>query len=232
MKAFIICGYGIPEDIEKNVNYTTYLHVAFNTIYEHVAGEEAFIIACGGPTNCTPPFDGTEAELILDYLSDLADRDGVSTQTENWSFIPESKSLSTLENFLFAKNILDGVSFQGAAFVFCEKTREPRVKTFTEKIFGESTTVIPIDFDISQNRYLDPATIQRKEEFGITEGLWTLEDPERIEKHHAFFERKFAFIRKRQSEGLSHEDAVKEWFEFGPKELQELMPDHPLLSNN
>lgn len=228
MQAFIICGYGIPENITQDVNYTTYLHQVLNSIYTTAKGQEALIIPCGGPTKCDPPYEGTEADVIAEYLSKLADREQMNEHTGSWKIVPEDESLSTLENLVFAKRLLNNKAVKHVT-VFCEQTRVARVTAFAQEIFDQQTTVTPIDFDISKNRYLDPAVLGRKEAAAIEEGLWTLEEPDRLERHHEFFTRKFAFLRKRQAEGLSHVDAVKEWFE-NKEVVRKLMPDHPLLN--
>lgn len=229
MNAFIICGYGIPEDIAHDVNYTTYLHLIFNSIFTDAAKQESIIVPCGGPTKCDPPFEGTEAEMLADYLSKLAKRKEVSEQTKKWKFVPEKESLSTLENLLFAKKIFDNTVSIENIMIFCEKTREKRVQAFADQIFDQNVSVSAIDFDISKNRYLDPDALNKKEALAMKEGLWTLQEPERIKKHHELFEKKFAFLRKRQSEGLSHVEAVEEWFKHWKDLTRELMPDHPLL---
>jgi hypothetical protein len=229
MNIFVICGYGIPADIWKDQNYLTYLHVVFNKMFELSAGEEAVIIPSGGPTQCIPPYKGTEAEAISSYLNEFLQRPELKTRTSAWKVIPEKRSLSTIENFLFAREILDKGKLEGAITIFAEKTREERLKIFAEEIFGASAMVHAIDFDTSKNRYINPAIIQKKEADALNEGLWTLKEPERIEMHHTLFEKKFAFLRKRESEGLSHIDAVAEWFECQEELTRELMPDHPLL---
>lgn len=213
MAIFIICGYGIPEDIRKDENYLAYLHIAFNTLFVQAAGKDAAIIPCGGPTNCKPPFTGTEADALAAFLREQMMRDELRPLTLDWSIFPEAKSLSSLENLVFAKEIMESESLNGDVHVFCEKTRENRVTQFAEKIFvGSRVAIHAIDFDTSKNRYLDPAILGKKESVALIEGLLTLENPERLKEHHALFEKKFAFIRQRQSEGLSHVDAVTEWF--------------------
>ena len=229
MQAFIICGYGIPKDIAHDVNYTTYLHLVFNFIYQQEANQEAIIVPCGGPTKCDPPFEDTEAETIINYLMELSQRQEVAEKTNKWKFIPEDKSLSTLENLLFARKILDDVAPIEKITIFCEKTREKRVEAFANDIFDQDVSISAIDFDISKNRYLDPNTLNKKEALALKEGLWTLQEPERIKKHHDFFQKKIGFLRRRQSEGLSHVDAVKEWFENHQDVMRELMPDHPIF---
>lgn len=230
MNIFLICGYGLPKDIREDQNYVTYLNVIFNRMYELAARHEAAIIPCGGPTNCEPPFQGTEAQMITDYIRDLMNREATHEQTMDWNIFPETRSLSTLENLIFAKEIIRLQKLKGSITLFCEKTREARLRLFADHVFQDaSVDVFAIDFDISKNRYLDQEIIQRKENVATQEGLWTLQDPERMQKHHELFEAKFAFLRKRQSEGLSHVDAVKEWFKNEKRIMQEIVPDHPFL---
>lgn len=229
MQTFIICGYGIPEDIHKDTNYTTYLNLVFNEMYEKAANKEAVIIPCGGPTKCELPYNETEADVISDYLESLMKRSETLKQTSGWTIVLEDRSLSTLENLIYAKEIMVEKELNEDVVIFCEKTRTLRVQAFANHLFGENTTVNPIDFDISKNRYLDPSVLDQKEKLGLQEGLWTLESKERIDKHHEFFQKKFEFLRRRQSEGLSHVDAVGEWFKNEKEIIHTLMPDHPFF---
>ena len=230
MYIFIICGYGIPEDIASDQNYSTYLRIAFNFIYALAGNKQAAIIPCGGPTNCNPPYNGTEAEAIADHIQQLMKRDSVSYATQEWSLYPENTSLSSLENLLFAKRVMETHRLAGRIAILCEQTRKDKMTEFSKIIFHKvDVQVIPIDFDVSANRYLDPQVIKEKEQMGIREGLWTLEDPERLKRHHEFFEKKFEFLRQLQREGMTHVEAVSEWFKNEKQVIQQLMPDHPLL---
>jgi hypothetical protein len=230
MHTFIICGYGTPDDIREDQNYVTYLHITFNKIYSQVPRQEAAIIPCGGPTRCETPFDQTEAGSIAAYLKELMSREELVSHTNNWKILPEEQSLSTLENLVFAKRIMDEQNIQGPITIFCEATRPKRLEAFAKQIWPDTNVIInAIDFDVSKNRYIDPEILEKKETLATKEGLWTLEDSERLARHHELFSRKFDFIRKRQSEGLSHVDAVNEWFVKQKDIMRELMPDHPLL---
>lgn len=230
MNIYLICGYGIPKDIRGDQNYCTYLHLVFNRMYELSARQDAVIIPCGGPTNCEPPFEGTEAQLIAEFLRDLMNREVTREHTRGWNIFPETKSLSTLENFIFAKEIIQQQALKGRMHVFCEKTREQRIRLFADHIFqDQAVDIFAIDFDISKNRYLSPEAIRQKEDLATQEGLWTLQSPERMQKHHELFDAKFAFLRKRQSEGCSHVDAVREWYTREKQIMREIMPDHPFL---
>ncbi len=231
MKVFIIPGYGIPESIERDQNYLTYLHVAFNRIYNAAKGEKALIIPCGGPTNCTAPYEGTEAAAIAAYIRKLIDQPAMGDRCVKWSIKLEDRSLSTLENLVYAKEIIDGENDVESTVIFCEATRQRRLQMVGGVVFGQSVfmKVEAIDFDISANRYLDPAVIERKENTEIQGSLWALENPERLAKHHELFERKFALLRSLQDDGMSHVDAVAEWYRRAPSMIAELMPDYPGL---
>lgn len=229
MHAFLLCGYGIPHDITQDPNYTSYLHQVFEIISQQAANQQALIIPSGGPTHCEPPFDLTEAEVMAEYFSYLSNRPEVAASTHLWRLVLEDQSLSTLENLLFTKKLLDHEQAIESITIFCEKTREQRMKIVAKKVFGPTALIHAIDFDTSKNRFLDADVIQRKEALALKEALWTLEDPTRAKRHHTLFQKKIDFLRKRQTEGLSHEDAVAQWFTQQEKLLRELMPDHPLL---
>lgn len=231
MNIFIVCGYGLPKDIRNDQNYTIYLQTAFNRMYDLASKQEATIIPCGGPTNCESPYAGTEAGAITERLREFIDRETFGETTSQWTIIPEEASLSALENLLFAQRILREQNLTGPVTIFCEKTREMKVGLFAERVFlNTEIHVHAIDFDGSKNRYLDPEIIQKKEGFSTKEGLWTLEHPERIQKHHELLQTKFDFLRKRQTEGLSHVEAVKEWIEREADVIRESMPDYPFFN--
>ncbi|MFZ2681727.1 MAG: ElyC/SanA/YdcF family protein [Patescibacteria group bacterium] len=229
MNIFIVCGYGIPKDIKTDENYRTYLNIAFNRIYSHALEKEAVIIPCGGSTATEPPYEGTEAAAIGAYIQEFMSRAELENATEQWQIVLEDESLSTLENLLFAKRIIEQQQLRGPVTVFCEESRQERILATAHAILGSDIKVESIDFDISKNRYLDPKIIRRKEQAALLESLWTLEKPERLELHHEFFARKFTFFRERQAQGMSHTDVVTEWYNQTPQLLKELMPDHPLL---
>jgi len=217
------------KDINTDVNYRTYLNVVFNHIYTVAANQPAMIIACGGPTIGEGVLEGTEAALMSGYLRTMMNRAFTQPQTKDWSIVLEDQSLSSLENHLFAKRIIDEHKIEGPVTIFCEATRTGRLRTTAEKIFDAPVVVEPIDFDVSQNRYLDDSAIRQKEDRALSEALWALESPDNLAHHHAIFSAKIDFFRQRQSEGATHADVIAEWFAQAPEILKRLIPNHPLL---
>lgn len=227
MNTYIICGYGIPKDIHTDENYITYLHTIFNAMYRAAANDHALIIPCGGETNCTAPFDGNEAEMMHLYLQGLIRRNNLQEQTAAWQFLDESESLSTLENIINAKSIVDARKDAGPITIFCEYTREHRVKELTKRIFSHPVTVQSVDFDTSKQRYQDPVHIEKRESAELKTALWVLEREDRRQQYHAFFEHKMSFLREQQKRGMSHVDAIAAWH-VEAERLMRTMPDHPL----
>lgn len=215
MKAFIVCGYGIPKDIHADQNYLTYLNIVFNRIYSEAKDHAALIIPCGGPTACTPPYLGTEAESMGAYLNELIIRDCMNATTRAWQIVPEDRSLSSLENLLFAKDIVQKYGGEEVV-VFCEATRVARNTQVLHRVFPHQLcSVQGIDFDISQNRYLANDVIEKKERAELEHVFWALESEEHLAEHHAFFEEKFRKLRQWDAEGMTHADAVTRWFKEG-----------------
>jgi len=233
MKVFIVCGYGIPEDITKDKQYSTYLSLVFNALYSMARGEPALIIPSGGPTSCTSPYSGTEAEMIADALKALMAREATREAAREWIIIPETDALSTLENLVYAKRIIDENASGAEIVIFCEMTRKTRIEEVGKRIFGRALSQVEaIDFDVSANRYLDPARIEEKEQAETAGALWALESPERLAAHHELFVRKFKLLRDLQAKGVSHVEAVAEWYKVAPQWIDELMPGHPASTPN
>jgi hypothetical protein len=224
---FLICGYGVPEDIATDRNYQTYLTVVFNMMYAMARGADATIIPCGGPTSPRAPYTETEAKMIGGFLERLLSRKETAEECKAWKIVLEDRSLSTLENLVYARDIIRDRGILGTVTVFCEVTREERVRAVAEKVFAREVTVVPVDFDLSPNRYLEPGFIRKKEETETALSLWSLDDPARFAKHHELFERKFSLLRKLDAEGVPHAEAIRRWYELAPQWMDELLPGRP-----
>jgi len=222
---FLVFGYGIPKDILKDENYNFYLKMVFNKIYENAVintDTKLKIIFCGGETDMFKPYKRNEAdEMIKFFTAVIKQRPFLNPITKNWLFISEKESLSTLENLIYSKKIIQKRKIKKANFfIFCEQTREKRIKIIVKKIFDKNYNfqVVPIDFDVSANRYLSPDFLAKKEKAELEHSLWALQNPENLKKHHEVFVERIGYLRKAGPK--VHVEAVKKWWEQKLKELK------------
>ncbi len=221
---FLISGYGIPKNILKDENYNFYLKLVFNKIYELTTSSKnkwPIVITCGGKTDMFKPYKRTEADEMLRLLkSFIKERKFLKPITKNWLFIAENKSLSTIENLLNSNGLIKNRKIKKAnVFIFCEQTREKRIKILAKKTLYKNykIKILPIDFDVSKNRYLSPDFLNKKEKVELKHSLWALKSPTNLKKHREVFEEKIEFLRKAGNK--THTNAVREWWE---KKLNEL----------
>ncbi len=222
---FLVFGYGVPKDILKDENYSFYLKMVFNKIYDFIVKnniEKPITIFCGGETDVIKPYKRNEADEMIRFFTTLIkERPFLKSLTQNWLFISEKESLSTLENLINSKRIISKRRIKKANFyVFCEQTRQRRIKVLAKKIFDKNYNflVVPIDFDVSANRYLSPEFLAKKEKVELEHSLWALQSPEKLKKHHEVFVEKIEYLRKAGPK--VHVEAVKKWWEQKLKELK------------
>lgn len=222
---FLVFGYGIPKNILKDENYNFYLKMVFNKIYSFAVKnkvEKPIIIFCGGKTDMLKPYRRNEADEMIKFFKKLInERPELKSLTQNWLFIPEKKSLSTLENLINSRNIIINHRIKKANFhIFCEQTRLKRIQILAKKILPKNYnySVVPIDFDVSTNRYLPAEYLAKKESAELKHSLWALQSSENLKKHHQIFEEKLAYLRK--ADHKTHAKAVKEWWDQKLKELK------------
>jgi hypothetical protein len=220
---FLVFGYGIPKNILKDENYNFYLKMVFNHIYNLVIqkGISSPIVICsGGKTDMFKPYQRTEAEEMIKLLKKLVKRPFLKTATQDWLFLEEKESLSTLENFINCKTLLKKKKITKAnVYIFCEKTREKRVRVVGKEVFGKSFNfqVMPVDFDNSANRYIAPELIAKKERIELKHSMWALENTQNLKKHHKLFKEKIDYLRK--AGPGAHTESVKKWWEEKLKEI-------------
>lgn len=222
---FLIFGYGVPRNIFKDENYNFYLKMVFNKVYDLVTKNKprkTLVLFCGGKTDMVKPYERTEAGEMMKFFNGLVkERPFIHSVTRKWVFVAENKSLSTLENLLNSNKIIQKRKVKKANFfIFCEQTREKRIKVLAKKILDKNYNflVVPIDFDVSANRYLSPEFLTKKEKIELEHSLWALQSPEKLKKHHEVFVEKIEYLRKAGPK--VHIEAVKEWWEKKIKELQ------------
>lgn len=210
MKAFIVNGYGVSRNIFEDDNYKHYLRSVFNYIFNEVRDNETVVIFSGGPTNCRPPYDGTEAGQMGEFFESLMQNASKVIDLHKWKLEVEEEALSTLENIVLSERILRGYDIDEIV-IFCEHTREMRVRAIGQEVFQKKIRVVSIDFDISINRYVDKEEIETRERSVLEESLWALQNEDNMRRHHRIFKEKLDLIKSLQEKGMSHEEAVREW---------------------
>ena len=218
---FLVFGYGIPKEMQTDENYGFYLKIIFNTIFDWCAKHRSWdlvIVFSGGKTDMIKPYRRTEAGEMVKQFRALMRRQAVKQRTAQWTLIAETRALSTLDNFLYGRELLEKKKISADhPIIFGEKTRERRIATLAKEIFGRAK-VIGIDFDQSKNRYLDPRFLKQKESKVMKFDLWALESANHLRRHRALFKKKFAFLRSAGPD--NHVDAVQQWWE---KELKAII---------
>jgi len=219
MQTYLILGYGIPKKIETDDNYRRYLGIVFNTIFDRSQKRHnaATMFFCGGMTDMYKPYKRSEAGEMLRMFRLFADQNVCRSVTKNWKYLLEKKSLSTLENLIYTKQILDQKKISSSTItLFCEATRYKRINRLAKKIFGKAE-VIAIDFDVSENRYIDPELIAQREKQVSKLDDVVLAHPERMTAYRKAFVDKIQFLRK--AGPGNHQAALPEWW---MKRLEEL----------
>lgn len=218
---FIVPGYGIPKDILEDGPYKRYLGWVFNHIYQICLDKKEkkpVIIFCGGKTDIFKPYKRTESAEMKKLFFWFAKRDFVKKYTKDWQYKIENKSLSTVENLLFAKKIIDRLGGQKDIYIFVEYTRKLKIQTLAKRIFDHKVSVIALDFDLSVNRYREPEFLQKKERMEISFGLRAIKDEKFLVKYRKVFEEKLIYFRKAGPK--KHQEAISIWWQEKIKELE------------
>lgn len=210
---YLILGYGVPDDIKTDLNYQRYLGLAFNAMFQRSANAPATIVACGGRTDIHKPYKRSEASEIAKIIRVWSKRSEIRSATAAWAFLKEERSLSTVENLLYAYGLLQRKHIkQDRIVIFCEHTRRARVRSFASKIFaGATIEVIAIDFDLSSNRYLDASFIKVKERKTAVVENWALQSPKNLREYRRALQDRLVRFRKAGPD--KHVGEIKKWWE-------------------
>lgn len=126
IKIGIVCGYGsvLDENLKKYVN---------SVIEYALKNQISTLILSGGHTSKESAI--SEAKLMLDLCQ---------KQNLCLTFVLEEKSITTLHNLLYAKQIIDEFKLdRKEVYIFCDNVRFMKVNLISRIIFqGESTRVI------------------------------------------------------------------------------------------
>lgn len=220
---FCVLGYGIPKDMSEDLNYQIYLRTVFNGIFEACAQANVWnpvIVFCGGKTDMWAPYRRTEAQEMKRVFGALMKRPVTRPHTRAWKLLTESTSLSTLDNLLYTKELMERGLFSAKHLtIFCEQTRVDRVKAIARKLFTKAR-VHPIDFDQSDNRYLDPMKLHYISKGGLSLDMRALKSERVLAAHRTLFKEKLAFLRKAGPD--VHVETVRQWWDIQLTKIEKL----------
>lgn len=211
---FLIVGYGIPKDMSEDLNYRIYLGVVFNTIFTWCVANDSWnpmIIFSGGKTDMYPPYRRSEAVEMRNVFRRLMKRPACVKQVKAWSLLTETMSLSTLDNFIYTKELLKRKNVKDEFVqVFGEFTRKQRLQRQAGHFFKQSL-VTAIDFDQAGNRYLESSFIEKREREAYKLEHRVLIGRVPYIQYRQLFVRKIQYLREAGPD--AHVDAVRRWWE-------------------
>ena len=223
---YLVLGYGVPDDVFTNANVRVYLTIVFNRVFaDTVIGPpwpDVTIVISGGPTDCRPPYQRTEAHELARFFGHLRGQRGAGWATKLWTVLEEPFALSALESLIDFKRRCE-VTHPDRGVVFCEATRAKRMARLVRSLFGADASAVEtvgIDFDTSANRYTDSATIAARERSGLSLDLWALKSEANLEALRALGQERLAYLRAAGPE--RHVRAVAQWQKREPARRKKL----------
>lgn len=204
MRFFLFFGYGIPKKILEDVNYNVYFRCAFNIIYKQIESlKDNILIFTGGKTDSFFPYKRTEAEEMKKLFQFLLKKIPSPLSEKNFKILLEKKALSTLENQIYCKDLIlknfgKSALTNSEIHIFCEFTRKKRILNSCQKIFGKKAKIKihALDFDTSEQRYLNKKLLQNKEKAAIHYDEEFLKGRLNLKQYRAFFLKKFSKLKE------------------------------------
>ncbi len=201
MKIVVVPGYGLPTDIFADEMYEKYFRVVKRKINEY-GDEEMHLIFCGGNTDLDPPYVRTEAEEMKKLWELKFGKPNVKV----WL---EKESLSSLDNQVGAKKIMETNGWKVLPLLFCERTRLERIRLIAKWVYGAEVEVIPVDL-YTEEQLKDLTLMTAKEEAQKMAVLWAIQNETNLNKYRQMFVEKFRILR--EAKPWEREEKLKEMY--------------------
>lgn len=203
MKAFIIPGYHLPNNIENDEKYIKYFDFACKEIVRISNSEKVLVILSGGNIDMDKPFDRILSKVMLPLFNSYIDKYNINCLVKT-----EEKSLSSLENLIYSKDILDEFKENFDIYIFSDKQRLDRSKILSDKVFDNP---IMLGVDISHELEKQNAeVVNKKEELATKFSLWALNSKDNFDKFKSVYNEKYAYLRTISPE--KRKEAEIEWW--------------------
>lgn len=189
MKIFIVPGYHLPKDLILDEVYKKYFNYVCLEIQKICDNQDKILVVLsGGNIDMDEPFDRIlSVEMKKPFLS-IADTYGLKCEV-----VTEIKSLSSIENLIYSKNIIDSIEGEKDIYIFSDSQRSNRTKLTADKIF---TKYYLLTIDLSSDEEKDNQEIvNKKEALALSFSLWALENNENLEEFKKIYIEKFNLLR-------------------------------------
>lgn len=201
MRIAIVPGYGVPTDIFNDETYKKYFRIVECWV-DQCEDEEINLIFCGGNTDLDPPYDRIEAE----EMKKLWEKKFLWKNVRVWT---EKDSLSSLDNQMGAKKIMDANGWKVLPVLFCERTRLERIRIIGKWVYGSEVEVVPVDL-YTEEQLKDLTLMTAKEEAQKMAVLWAIQNETNLNKYRQMFVEKFRILR--EAKPWEREEKLKEMY--------------------
>ena len=132
MKVFIVPGYHMPRDFFIDEAYNKYFNFVCREIKKISAADKVIIVLSGGNIDMDEPYNRILSKEMKGPFSVIADGYNL-----NYSIFTEEKSLSSIENLIYSKDIINSIDGEKEIYIFSDLQRADRTKLTSDIIvFG------------------------------------------------------------------------------------------------
>lgn len=189
MKIFIVPGYHLPKDISKDEVYKIYFNYVCQEIKKTcLNGEKITVLLSGGNIDMDQPF--------VRILSKEMKKSFLATSNSynlNCTLFTEEKSLSSIENLIYSKEIIDEIEGDKLIYIFSDLQRAKRTQLTADIIFKDYK-LLTIDLSSKEERN-NQEIVEKKEKLALNFSLWALQNKDNLEEFKQVYVDKFKLLR-------------------------------------
>jgi hypothetical protein len=189
MKIFIVPGYHLPKDISKDEVYKIYFNYVCQEIKKTcLNGEKITVLLSGGNIDMDQPFDRIlSKEMKESFLATS------NSYNLNCTLFTEEKSLSSIENLIYSKEIIDEIEGDKLIYIFSDLQRAKRTQLTADIIF-KNYKLLTIDLSSKEERN-NQEIVEKKENLALNFSLWALKNKDNLEEFKQVYVDKFKLLR-------------------------------------
>ncbi len=203
MNVYIVPGYHLPKDINNDQTYMKYFDYVCIEIKKISNDEKVLIVLSGGNIDMDEPFDKILSKEMMKLFEKYKTKYNLNCLIKT-----EEKSLSSLENLLYSRDIIDEFNDKNEIYIFSDTQRLSRMKVLADNVF-DNPKMLGIDLSQSEEKQ-NADTVNKKEELATKFSLWALRSEKNFEKFRNIYSEKYAYLRTIPPE--NRKSAEIEWW--------------------